>query len=181
MTVAEYQQTPEVVTPQELIFGHVEVHDAPTVSHQRVVLSLAIALHTYASQHGGEVLIAPTDVVLDERRALVLQSDLLYLAPGSAALAGDRVEGAPDLVIEVLSPYPRIGRLDEKVRWYSSYGVREIWLYHQLAKHLDVLYCAGGGVARSVRFGIGEKDAPIDSAVLPDFQVRLRDVLASRL
>lgn len=167
MTVAEYQRTPEVVTPQELIFGQVEIHDAPTVSHQRVVLAMAIALHSYGQQYGGEVLVAPTDVVLDKRRALVLQPDLLYLRPGAAAVVADRVDGPPNLVIEVLSPYPRIGRLDERIRWFSSYGVEEIWLYHQIAKHLDVLYCGGGGVLRSARF---ELSAPIQSWVLPNLQ-----------
>ena len=166
MTVAEYQSTPEVVSPQELIFGQTEAHDAPTVSHQSIVFALARAMHAASLDHGGEVLIAPTDVILDERRALVLQPDLLYLAPSSTALVGDRVYGPPDIVVEVLSPDPRIGRLDEKVRWYSSYGVREIWLYHQIGKHLDVLLCEGGGVRRTVRSGF---DIPIQSQVLPHF------------
>ena len=174
MTVAEYQRTPETVNPQELIFGQVEVHDAPTVSHQRVVLALALALHAHARAHGGEVLIAPTDVVLDERRALILQPDLLYLSPNSTAVVVDRVIGPPNLVVEVLSPYPRIGRLDEKVRWYSSYGVDEIWLYHQIARHIDVLYCGGGGVLRSARFSTA---TPIQSGVLPNFQRTLDDLL----
>jgi len=174
MTVAEYQRTPEVVTPQELIFGHVEVHDAPTVSHQRVVVALTVALHAYSQKHGGEVMVAPTDVILDERRALVLQPDVLYLSPGGPALVGDRIEGPPNLVIEVLSPYPRIGRLDERIRWFSSYGVQEIWLYHQIAKQLDVLYCAGGGVFRTMRF---EFHAPIQSDVLTRFHRSMTDML----
>lgn len=173
MTVAEYQQTPEVVTPQELIFGQIEAHDAPTVSHQRVVLAIAVALHGYSRMHGGEVMVAPTDVVLDQRRSLVLQPDLLYLSRGSSALIGDRVDGPPNLVIEVLSPYPRIGRLDERMRWFSSYGVEEIWLYHQVAKHLDVLYCGGGGVLRSARFGLS---APIQSWVLPELRMTTAEV-----
>jgi Uma2 family endonuclease len=174
MTVAEYQQTPEVVTPQELIFGHIEAHDAPTVPHQRVVLAMAMAMHAHARHAGGEVLIAPTDVVLDERRALVLQPDLLYIRPGSSVVVMDRVMGPPSLVVEVLSPYPRIGRLDEKVRWYSSYGVDEIWLYHQLARHLDVLYCGGGGVLSSARFAF---TARIQSLVLPEFTRSCADIL----
>ncbi len=167
MTVAEYQLTPEVVTPQELIFGQVEAHDAPTVPHQRIVLAMAIALHAYTRDHGGEVMVAPTDVVLDTRRALVLQPDLLYVGPQCTAIVGDRVDGPPNLVIEILSPYPRIGRLDEKIRWYSSYGVEEIWLYHQLAARLDILYCGGGGVLSAARFGA---TVPIQSLVLPEFK-----------
>ncbi len=174
MTVAEYQLTPEVVTPQELIFGQVEAHDAPTVPHQRIVLALAMALHAHCRDHGGEVLVAPTDVVLDTRRALVLQPDLLYVGPAGPASVGDRVDGAPNLVVEVLSPYPRIGRLDEKIRWYSSYGVQEIWLYHQLAKRLEILYCGGGGVLSTARFGAA---VPIQSLVLPQFSVSMAQIV----
>lgn len=174
MTVAEYQLTPEVVTPQELIFGQIEAHDAPAVPHQRVVLALAIALHGYCRDHGGEVMVAPTDVILDERRALVLQPDLLYVGPAGPAKVHDRIEGPPNLVIEVLSPYPRIGRLDEKVRWYSSYGVEEIWLYHQVSKNLDVLYCGGGGVLSTARFGFA---VPIQSLVIPKFRYPLTSFL----
>ena len=174
MTVAEYQLTPEVVTPQELIFGQVEAHDAPTVPHQRVVLALAIALHSYCRDHGGEVMVAPTDVILDARRALVLQPDLLYVGPSGPATVSDRIDGPPNLVIEVLSPYPRVGRVDEKVRWYSSYGVDEIWLYHQLARRLEILYCGGGGVLSTARFGA---DVSIQSLVLPEFRISLADIL----
>ena len=178
MTVAEYQLTPEVVTPQELIFGQVEAHDAPAVPHQRVVLALAIALHDDCRNHGGEIMVAPTDVILDERRALVLQPDLLYVGPTGPARVGDRIDGPPNIVIEVLSPYPRIGRLDEKVRWYSSYGVEEIWLYHQLSKNLDVLYCGGGGVLSTARFGCA---VPIQSLVLPKFKRTMSGVLGETL
>lgn len=175
MTVAEYQQTPETVNPQELIFGQIEAHDAPTVRHQRVVLALAMALHAHTLRFGGEVLIAPTDVVLDEERALVLQPDLLYLAPAGPARVGDRIEGPPNVVIEVLSPYPRIGRLDEKVRWYSSYGVQEIWLYHQIAKRVEILYCGGGGILATARYAFAER---IQSLVLPQFGRSMSELLA---
>jgi Uma2 family endonuclease len=46
----------------------------------------------------------------------------------------DRVWGPPDLVLEVLSPRPRIGTLQERIDWFSRYGVRECWLVHQDAR-----------------------------------------------
>lgn len=168
MTVPEYQQTPEVVYPQELVHGHVIARDAPTVSHQRVVLAMAVALREHCRQHGGEVFIAPTDVILDHQNALVLQPDLLYVSPAGPARVGDRIDGPPNLVVEVLSPYPRIGRVDEKIRWYAGYGVQEIWLYHQIMMNLDVLYCGSGVVLNSARFRL---TAPIQSLVLPEFRL----------
>jgi Uma2 family endonuclease len=177
MTIQEYFNTPETVLPQELIYGHVIARDAPFVSHQRVVLKLALALQRHAGSRAlGEVLIAPTDVVLDRDRGLVVQPDLLFVGRERSSIVLDRVYGAPDLVIEVLSPDPRIGQLKERVAWFAEYGVREVWLYHQHLHRLDVLACADGRVTRAVPF---EAASPIESAVLPLFGETMRSVLSA--
>jgi Uma2 family endonuclease len=175
MTLYEYFQTPETVLPQELIFGRFRVADAPLVSHQRVVFELAVALRAYARTHrAGEVVIAPADVILDAGRALVLQPDLLFVSVDRSEIVRDRVYGAPDLVVEVLSPHPRIGQLEERVRWFAEYGVREIWLYHQIARRLDVLRCDAGAVAAGRPFDF---QMPIESSVLPRFDMSMHAVL----
>jgi Uma2 family endonuclease len=74
----------------------------------------------------------------------------------------------------VLSPQPRIGELAERVRWFAQYGVREIWLYHQLARRLDVLTCRAGAVAATNVF---QGDAPIRSAVLPQWTASIASLL----
>jgi Uma2 family endonuclease len=175
MTLQEYFATPETVLPQELIFGALRVADAPFVSHQRVVLKLAVALVKHAQAHdGGEVVISPADVILDAERALVLQPDLLLVSPERSSIVRERIYGAPDLVVEVLSPHPRIGKLEERVRWLAEYGVREIWLYHQPARRLDVLTCESGVVTATHRF---DSETPIRSNVLPFFSESLTSML----
>ena len=140
MTLLEYQQTPESVLPQELIYGVVTAADAPFVPHQRIVFQLA--------------------------RALVLQPDILFVARERSYIVQDRVYGAPDLVVEVLSPNPRIGQLDDRLRWFASAGVREIWLYHQFAHVLQVVGCRDRRTAHTTAF---EGTTPIRSEVLPGF------------
>ena len=177
MTLQEYFRTPETVVPQELIFGALRVADAPFISHQRVVLELAVALRAHARMHdGGEVVISPADVILDADRALVLQPDVLFISPDRAGIVQERIYGAPDLVVEVLSPHPRIGQLEERIRWFAEYGVREIWLYHQFIQRLDVLSCEAGRVVATARFG---REAPIRSKVLPHFSESMTSVLAA--
>ena len=174
MTIAEYFATPESLIPQELIFGVMRVADAPFVNHQRLVLRLATALQAHADQtSAGEVFVAPIDVVLDHKMALVLQPDLLFVSAARRDIVRERIHGAPDLVIEVLSPRPRIGGVDERVNWFAEYGVREIWLYDQHQTRLHVLGCEGGAVHSRVTC---EADAPITSHVLPDFQRTVRSV-----
>ena len=165
MTLLEYFNTPESLLPQELICGQMRVADAPFVSHQRIVLKLAMALQAHADHTGsGEVFVAPVDIVLDLDRDLVVQPDLLFISRDRIDIVHERIYGAPDLVVEVLSPRPRIGQLEERVGWFAEHGVREIWLYNQSSRTLDILGCEGGAVMSRTTVG---HDDPIRSAVLP--------------
>jgi Uma2 family endonuclease len=95
--------------------------ESPTVLHQRVVRDLTLALCAFVKErHIGEVLPAPMEVVLDYAKALVVQPDLLFVSSDRREIITDRVYGAPDMVVEVLSPRPRIGRLDERVAWFAQ-------------------------------------------------------------
>jgi len=168
MTLLEYFDTPERPLPQELIFGAIRVADAPLVHHQRVVLRLAMVLQAHAEPLAlGEVLVAPVDVILDAERALVLQPDLLFVSHERHDIVRERVYGAPDLVVEVLSPHPRIGALDERIRWFATYGVREIWLYDQPVRQLHVMTCRHSRVTSVV---VLHPDDALTSEVLPSLR-----------
>jgi Uma2 family endonuclease len=169
MTTEEYLRTPETVLPRELALGTLRVADAPTISHQRVVGELFIALAEQVRQRKlGDVLIAPIDVVLDAHANLVVQPDLLFVSHARREVIGDRVLGAPDLVIEVLSPYPRIGHLEEKMGWYAKYGVRECWLASLARKEVAVLSFEDGAIARRALFARGQR---IASAILGELDL----------
>jgi Uma2 family endonuclease len=164
MTTTEYLQTPETVLPRELAFGVLRVAESPTVLHQRVVRDLTLALCAFVKErHIGEVLPAPMDVVLDYGNALVVQPDLLFVANERREIITDRVYGAPDLVIDVLSPRPRIGKLDERLAWFAHYGVRECWTADAVRKEVTVLTLADGKIARR---DVAKGAARIATAVL---------------
>jgi Uma2 family endonuclease len=167
MTTIEYLQTPETVLPRELAYGVLRVADSPVVRHQRVVRDLTIALSAFTrEQRLGEVLAAPMDVILDYDASLIVQPDLLFVSADRSEIVGDRIQGAPDLVVDVLSPHPRIGRLDERVGWFARYGVRECWLVDVARRRMVVLAFAGGVI--TVRNLIAPNSA-IESGVLPGF------------
>lgn len=175
MTTSEYLATPETLQPAELAYGVLRVADSPVVRHQRVVRDLTIALTAFAKEHGlGEVLPAPMDVVLDRDRHLVVQPDVLFVAAGRDEIVTDRIEGAPDLVIEVLSPRPRIGQIEEKVTWYARYGVRECWLVDLDRRQMAILAFADGRVAERLLFSSQE---PIRSGVFSALSLRPAAVL----
>jgi len=178
MTLQEYFTTPETVRPQELIYGQVLVADAPFVSHQRVLLKLAMALIDHVERwSAGEVFIAPIDVILDRDPALVVQPDLLFVSSGRLGMVQERIYGAPDLVIEILSPHPRIGQIDERIERFAEYGVREIWVYHQPERRMEILSCDGGSVVARRSFGWVDR---IESSVLPPFTQTLGAIVNGR-
>lgn len=176
ITLQEYLATPETVLPAELAYGALRVAEAPTARHQSAVADLFRALDSHVRERRlGRVWLAPLDVVLDARRALVVQPDLMVITNGRECFVRDRIYGPPDLVIEVLSPNARVGSIDERIGWFGEYGVRECWLVHLDRKNVTVIAYAAKRIAERRVFG---RDDPIASAVLPDFHQSFEHVLA---
>jgi Uma2 family endonuclease len=175
MTLGEYFRTPETVLPRELAFGVLRVADAPAPPHQRAVARLFLALHeAVQAQALGEVWLSPVDVILDADLHLVVQPDLVFVSRAREHIVRDRIRGAPDLVIEVLSPRPRIGTLAEHLEWFAESGVGECWVVDLTAKVVDVIRFRDGATAGKHRF---EARTPIRSAVVPTFARSLDSIL----
>lgn len=171
----QYLRTPETLLPQELVYGYVREAAAPTPAHQRVVGALHIRLWQHLRDtRAGEVWLSPIDVVLDVERDLVVQPDLSVVLTEHADRVSDRIWGAPDLVVEVMSPRPRIGTVEERLEWFAKYGVRECWLVHLPGSRIEVVRFSGG-VATATTFDPLE---PIRSSVLPGLVLRPLDVLS---
>lgn len=165
MTTAEYLATPESVLPTQLDHGRLMVREAPTVWHQDAVGNLFLALRSHLAATGeGKVWVAPVDVVLDYQRSLVVQPDVVVVTTAKLSLVTSRINGAPDLVVEVLSPSPRVGQIHEKLSWFARYGVRECWVVHLNGPRMEVL-TFGDGVVRERR-DLDSLD-PMTSNVLP--------------
>lgn len=167
MTTDEYLRMPVTLLPQELVGGVVRDAPGPTPGHQWAVGRFFIALTEHAQRYSrGRVWMSPIDVVLDRESHLVVQPDAILVSEERMSIVTDRVWGAPDLVIEVLSPRPRIGTLDERIGWFARYGVRECWLIHQDAREVEVIEFAAASVARRQVF---LPEEGIRSGVLPEF------------
>lgn len=128
LTYEDYLLFPEDGLRHELIDGEHFVSPAPSRKHQRAVFRLGRLLGNFLEVHPlGEVLPAPFDVVLSIHD--IVQPDLLFTSNARAEILTDKdAQGAPDLVIEVLSESTR--KVDEtrKLRLYERAGVREHWM-----------------------------------------------------
>jgi Uma2 family endonuclease len=173
ITVRSYLSSGETVRPQELTFGVLREPPAPGICHQLVVgrLHLRLALHV-RRQRIGRVLLAPIDVILDRERALVVQPDVVFVSNARLDICRDRIWGAPDLVIEVLSGTNRRHDRITKVGWYRAYGVRECWLVDPQTSLIEVADLQPG--CRSSR--VYPRREIIRSTVLPRLRLRPEDV-----
>jgi Uma2 family endonuclease len=175
MTTEEYLKTPERLAPAELIYGVLRVADSPLVPHQTAVGDWFLALDAHLREHHvGRVFLSPLDIILDEPRALILQPDLMFVSNDRSHIVSDKLRGAPDMVLEVLSPHPRIGKLHERIEWFAQYDVRECWLVHQGEKRVEVVRFGGRRIVNRKSF---DHLTAIESQVLPDFHRSLDSIL----
>jgi Uma2 family endonuclease len=76
----------------------------------------------------GRAVQSPIDVILDSDHALIVQPDVVFVSKDRSHICRERVWGAPDLVVEILSVGTSRHDTKVKVGWYQQYGVRECWL-----------------------------------------------------
>lgn len=171
----DYQRLPDEVRC-ELVYGSFSMSPSPTVTHQLVALLLWRHFFAIAQRVGGFAASAPLDVLLADHS--VVQPDVLYVTPARRGILRERVEGAPDLVVEVLSPASARQDRDQKLKLYAESNVQEYWLVDSAARRFEFM------IARDGRFeAVPPNKGLYRSPVLPEIQLDLaafwREVEAS--
>jgi len=121
----------------ELIYGSFYDKPSPSVLHQAIVGALWEMLRRAARPAGALVYTAPLDVYLADHS--VPQPDLLYISAARRAIIKERIEGSPDLLIEVLSPGTARKDRGEKLRLYAESDVREYWIVDPWERQIEFL------------------------------------------
>jgi Uma2 family endonuclease len=155
-------ELPETTQSIHLIDGEIIDMGTPTPAHQDIVLSLGILLRPRAKALGGRVFVAPLEVYLDEYN--VPQPDIAVILPNSRCeVTPKRLVGAPDVVVEVLSPGSV--RMDRKIKFelYERHGVREYWLVDPAEALIEVSVMHD---ARLQRHGVYGNDETFTSPLL---------------
>jgi len=135
--------------------GELLATPAPKPRHQVIVARLLALLLEAAEKTGGVALTAPTDVVLSPYD--VVQPDLLFVSVERLSILGEEsVQGAPDLVVEVLPETTRHWDLGVKLRLYARYGVRWYWAVDPENRCVHVFERAGD--ALDTRATLSEED-----------------------
>jgi Uma2 family endonuclease len=177
LTYNDYALIPEDGQRHEIIDGEHYMTPSPMTLHQRTVLRLTLRLGGFVELHGlGEVFVAPYDVVFSKHD--IVQPDLLFISRKRAAIVTPKnVQGAPDLVIEILSESTR--RLDEKVKLdlYERSDVLEYWMFNPFRKTVRA-FCRIGPSLRLVAELSAEASDALTTPLLPGFGLPLSELFA---
>jgi Uma2 family endonuclease len=138
LTYEDYCALPDDGRRYEIIEGELYVTPSPSRAHQEFAGNLFIALKPFvAARRLGVVFIAPFDVILEETSVVV--PDLIFVAKDHVGIVTDRgVRGAPDLIVEILSPGTARRDRVEKAKLYARHGVTHYWLADPEARGLEL-------------------------------------------
>jgi Uma2 family endonuclease len=173
-TYQDWLRLPSDGTKYEVLGGILHMTPAPSIAHQSAANHLAFALNLHVRQHGlGHVFFAPTDVLLPSEPVPV-EPDILFVDHGHEEIIGEnRIDGVPDLVVEIVSPGNWPYDRNDKYRLYQRNGVREYWLADYRARTIEVFVLEAGEYALLGKWGDGEEAT---SRVLPGLLVDVSEV-----
>ena len=149
---------------------------APNRFHQQVALNTAILIRQWIDSDGGEgrVYVAPFDVYLDNEN--VFQPDILYIRPDNFGILTDAgCEGAPDLIIEILSPRTRDIDLGPKKKIFAAKGVKEMWIIDPEPRTIAIYHLTEE--VETPRQNYGETDT-FHSGLLPGLELSAGKIFA---
>ena len=165
LTYEDYLAMPDDGRRYEILDGEIAVTATPVTLHQLIVGNLYWVLRGHI--HGrrlGQVYLSPITVIL--ANTTVVEPDLVYVDNGRADLVGERgINGAPSLLIEVLSPSTAANDRGPKFQAYARYGVPCYWIVDTDARALEA-YELGVDGYRLVDRAHGE--TPVSLPPFPD-------------
>jgi Uma2 family endonuclease len=144
VTADFYRQMPQGPPYYQLIEGNLIMSPSANFYHQKIAGRLYHYLETYLEDHPvGEAVIAPSDVFLDDIN--VFQPDLYYVRNENRhVLTEEGAKGAPDLVVEIVSPSTSSRDRNEKRLVYARASVGEMWIIDPVARQIEVYLLAKG-------------------------------------
>ena len=175
LTYDDYCQIPDDGNRYEVIEGVLYMSPSPIFRHQKILRKLSMFLSNWVEQtKNGELLFAPMDVVLSDQD--VVQPDILFISTNRLSIIEEKnIQGAPDLLIEILSEGNR--RHDEIVKrdLYETHGVQEYWIVDPVLETIKVYRLEEARFIKAAEWSLEASDA-ISSPLLPGFECRLVEV-----
>ena len=143
ITLEQYEVLPEDKRV-EVFDGVIYDMASPSQEHQTISMELSTLLNTYTKGKKGScrVFHAPFDVKLSDMPLTIVQPDIMVVC-NKDKLDGKRCNGAPDFIIEIVSPGNPADDDIRKLYYYKNAGVREYWIVDPRRKIVIVNYFEG--------------------------------------
>ena len=174
-TYEDYLNTPEGER-YELLDGELILVASPNMAHQGNQARLGARMFIFSEDNDlGRVFFSPTDVVLsDDSGTDVVQPDVLFISKErEGIITAANVQGAPDMVVEILSPSSSRRDWKYKRELYAKYGVEEYWIVDPTNRIVSVTLLKDGVL--EIAGAYVEGDA-LNSAALEGFRVEVEDI-----
>lgn len=172
-TYSDYLLLPDNGKRYEILEGELLMSPAPNAKHQTTLIRLVRILSAYVEKNIlGQVFIAPFDVVISKND--VVQPDLIFIpTKNEFKIKSSHMEGAPDLVVEIVSPGSAQRDRIIKRKIYALHGVKEFWLVHPEKEQIQILRLEKGDFKRIAEL---KREDILTSPLLSGLEIRLVDV-----
>ena len=160
----------------ELIDGRIYMMAAPAIKHQRIAGFIYRKLGDYLNGKPCEPFISPVDVVLFEKKNKwdksqnVFEPDV-FVVCDPEKISEERIYGAPDFIVEIVSPSNSERDYYYKCRLYMQYGVKEYWIVNPETK--NILVYINGEEVKTHNYTFNDK---IKVNIFEDFEIDFKEL-----
>ena len=171
ITIEEYDALPEN-TRAEVFDGQIQYMASPSQIHQDISRELLYTITDYIKRKNNpcKAYSAPFDVKLHDKPLTIVQPDIMIVCDKNK-LDGKRCNGAPDFIIEIVSPGSLSDDYVKKLYYYKNYGVREYWIVDPSRRTVTVNYFEGNCITVQYPF-----DATIKVNIYNDFYIDFKEI-----
>jgi Uma2 family endonuclease len=177
LTVDDLDLFPDDGNRYELIEGELFVSRAPRLFHQVVVANIIASVRPFLDRNPIGMIVPGPGVIFSQFSGVIPDVVFISNEQRGEIASGDKVTGAPALVIEILSPGAENARRDRiaKRHLYAKYGVKEYWIVDYKKRAIEVYVLDGEMLNLSAV--LTDQDE-ITSSVLPGFHCSVADIFA---
>lgn len=177
LTVADLDACPDDGNRYELIEGELFVSRAPALPHQLVLQNLLLDFGNYLKANPLGTLVPGPGAVFSNYDAVIPDIVFIRRDRWEKVTSEQRVTGAPDLVVEILSPGTENHRRDLEVkrRLYAKYGVAEYWIVDNEARSVTIFRLENQRLEHTTTL---RDDDVLTSPTLPGFELSVRNIFS---
>ncbi len=171
-TYKDYEKLPEG-SPYQLIGGDLVMTPSPVPYHQDILGKIFYELRKFIEEKNlGKIYLAPLDVYFLETETY--QPDIIFISKERLNIIGEKkIEGPPDLIIEVLSPQTAYYDLRIKKDTYEKSGVKEYWIVDPIQKIIEIF---GNKKGKFESVSTAKSEGVVKSDLLNGLSVTVKEI-----